>query len=73
MVRVCAAFGVSDWDLVKIKIEEHCRHNYYDAGNKIFFIAAEGETSRQLAAKICLGDKNEIGATSGMVPAVTNF
>ena len=73
MARVYAVIGFSDLELVKTKIEKYYRHNYYDAGKYIFFIATEGETSRELATKICLGDKNESGVTSGIVLALTNY
>ena len=72
-MQIYAVFGIRDPKLVKARIDKYYRNNYYDAGNNIFFIATEGETSHQLATKICLGDENKNGVTSGIVMTVTNY
>ena len=72
-MQVFVAFKISDLQRVKSGLQRHYRDNYYDAGDGVFFISTVGETTRQLATKIGLGDDNSDGVTSGIVVPVTNF
>ena len=70
-MQVFVAFNISQPEAVKLKIEHHyTRENYYDSGRDSFFIATVGETTRQLATKIGLGDNN---VSSGIVVPVTSY
>jgi len=72
-MQVFAAFKISDPERVKSGLERYYEGNYYDAGDNVYFISTDGETTRQLATKIGLGDDNGNGFTSGIVVPVTNF
>ena len=72
-MQVFAVFKVADSSRVMAGINAHYRNNHYMAGNGVFFIATEGETTRQLATKIGLGDENPDGVTSGIVIPVTSY
>ena len=72
-MQVFAVFSVADPDRVKAGIAEHYGGNHYEAASGVYFIATEGETTRQLATKIGLGDDNEAGVTSGIVLPVTSY
>ena len=69
-MQVFVAFNISDPSLVKSKLEQRYSGRYYD-DDRTFFIATEGETTRQLASNIGLGDEEP--ATSGIVIPVTSF
>lgn len=72
-MQVFAAFKVADPQRVKAGLDKYYRDSHYDAGGDVFFIATDGETTRELATKIGLGDENEDGVTSGIVVPVTTF
>ena len=72
-MQVFVAFKISDPKRVKSELELHYKGNYYDAGDNVYFISTVGETTRQLATKIGLGDDDGVGVTSGIVLPVTNF
>ena len=69
-MQVFVAFNISDPALVRRKLEQRYSGRYYDDDNT-FFVATEGETTRQLASKIGLGDEEP--ATSGIVIPVINY
>jgi len=69
-MQVFVAFNISEPDVVHEKIVEHYADNYLDAGHESFFIATGGETTRQLASKIGLGDDP---VASGIVIPVTSY
>ena len=54
-------------------IDAHYHNSYFQTGDDVFFIATEGETTRQVATKIGLGDDNPEGVTSGIVIPVTSY
>ena len=72
-MQVFAVFKVANPDLVGSTVEKRYNANHYDAGDGVFFIATKGETTRQLATKIGLGDETGEGTTSGIVLPVTAF
>lgn len=72
-MQVFAVFKVANPDLVRSTVERRYNANHYDAGDGVFFIATKGETTRQLATKIGLGDETGEGTTSGIVLPVTAF
>ena len=72
-MQVFAVFKAADPARVKANIEKHYGNDHYDAGGGVFFVATEGETTRQLATKIGLGDESAEGATSGIVMPVTTY
>lgn len=72
-MQVFAVFSVADPGRVKVGIDEHYGNNHFEAASGVFFIATEGETTRQLATKIGLGDDNEDGITTGIVIPVTSY
>ena len=72
-MQVFAVFSVADSSRVKAGIDEHYGNNHYEAADGVFFIATEGETTRQLATKIGLGDDDGAGVTSGIVVPVTSY
>lgn len=69
-MQVFVAFNISNPSLVRSNLEKRYSDRYYDDGNS-FFIATDGETTRQLASNIGLGDEEP--ATSGIVIPVTTF
>ena len=69
-MQVFVASNISDPALVRSKLEQRYSDSYFDDDNT-FFVATEGETTRQLASKIGLGDEEP--ATSGIVIPVTSF
>ena len=72
-MQVFAVFKVADPSRIKAGIDTHYRDSHYEAGDGVFFIATEGETTRQLATKVGLGDDNVAGVTSGIVIPVTSY
>ena len=70
-MQVFVAFNISDPSLVRSKLEQRYSGRYYYDDDRTFFIATEGETTRQLASNIGLGDEEP--ATSGIVMPVTTF
>ena len=72
-MQVFAVFKVADPGRVMAGISKHYSSSYYQAGDDVFFIATEGETTRQLATKVGLGDDNPAGVTSGIVVPVTSY
>lgn len=70
-MQVFAIFKVHNPDLVKTKIVEQYPDGHYEAGDSTFFVATRGETTRQVATKVGLGDGD--GATSGIVIPVTSY
>ena len=72
-MQVFAVFNVRDPSRVKAGIDEHYRDNCHEAGNDAFFIATSGETTRQVATKLGLGDDNPSGVTTGIIIPVTGY
>ena len=72
-MQVFAVFNVADPSRVKSGIDAHYRDSCYEVGSGVFFIATAGETTRQLATKIGLGDDIGTGVTSGIVIPVTSY
>ncbi len=72
-MQVFAVFSIADPSRVRAGLHEHYGNNYYEAADDVFFIATEGETTRQLATKIGLGDDNTAGVTMGIVIPVTSY
>ena len=70
-MQVFVAFNLSDRETVRDRIETYYgNNNFYDAGHNCFFIATQGETTRQLASKIGLGDND---VSKGIVIPVTSY
>lgn len=69
-MQVFAIFDVSDPDPVRERIKARYGDNCYETGRNSFFVATEGETTRQLASAIGLGDES---ASSGIVIPVTSY
>ena len=69
-MKIFVAFNISDVELVRNKLIKNYNGNFYDDGSS-FFIATEGETTRQLATKIGLGEEEP--STRGIVVPVTVF
>ena len=72
-MQVFAVFGVADLDRVKAGIDQLYGGNYHEVSADVRFAATDGETTRQLATKIGLGDDNETGGTSGIVIPVASY
>ena len=72
-MQVFAVFSVRDPSRVKAGIVKHYRDNHYDTGNDVFFIATSGETTRQVATKLGLGDDNADGVTTGIIIPVMSY
>ncbi len=70
-MQVFVAFNISHQALVRARILKSYDGNYFDAGNGSFFISTDGETTRQVATKIGLGDDADV--TSGIVISVTTY
>ena len=70
-MQVFVAFNLSDPEAVRSRIASHySQENCYGSVPNCFFIATNGETTRQLATKIGLGDD---GVSSGIVIPVTSY
>ena len=68
-MQVFVAFNVSNPEGIRTRIEHEYKMNYYDDGTT-FFIATKGETTREVATKIGLGEEP---VASGIVLPVTSY
>ena len=69
-MQVFVAFNISASDAVQSKIKEHYPGNFYSASDNSFFIATDGETTRQVGEKLGFGEEN---LASGIVIPVTSY
>ncbi len=69
-MQVFVAFNISKLALVKERIQKNYHDKYYEDGNS-FFVATDGETTRQVATKIGLGDEEP--TSLGIVVPITNY
>ena len=74
-MQVFAVFAIHDQKRVRLGLSKHYENNHYDAGQGAFFVATRGETTRQIATKLGMGDASESrqDTTRGIVIPVTNF
>ena len=72
-MQVYVAFAISDLDRVRLGLRAHYEKYHYNAGRGTFFVATRGETTKQVASKLGLGDGNEHGTTGGIVVPVTSY
>lgn len=70
-MQIFVAFSISDESQVIQKLEEHYSSNYFVTRRNSIFIATSGETTRQIATKIGLGDDPAV--SSGIVVPVNNY
>ena len=69
-MQAFAVFDVSDPDAARERIKTRYGDNCYETGRNSFFVATAGETTRQLASAIELGDES---ASSGIVIPMTSY
>ena len=74
-MQVFVAFAVDDFDRVRRGVARYYNNHHYNAGRGAWFIATEGETARQVATKLGLGDVDPAdgNTTGGIVVPVTSF
>lgn len=71
-MQVFVAFAINDFDRVRRGLEAHYGGgNHYNAGRGTWFIATNGETTRQVATKIGVGDSQD--PTGGIVVPVSSY
>lgn len=69
-MQVFVAFSLSDREKVREILEQKYKDEYYDDGNN-FFVATEGETTRQFGSNIGIGGDDSV--SSGIVLPVTSY
>lgn len=69
-MQVFAAFSLTDPGNVRKCANEHYPGDFYETEQGAFFIATSGETTRQVASKVGLGDEP---AGTGVVAPVTSY
>ena len=69
-MQVFAAFSLADSGSMKKSVDENYSGEYYETKQGAFFITTNGETTRQVATKIGLGDEP---AGTGVVVPVTSY
>ena len=70
-MQVFVAFNISHPAAVEGRIEEqYAAGNFYKASSNSFFIATDGETTRQVGEKLGFGEEN---LASGIVLPVTSY
>ena len=69
-MQVFVAFNISEPTLVREKVKKHYNSDFYEDDN-CFFLATDGETTRQVATKIGLGDEEP--TTLGVVIPITTY
>ena len=69
-MQVFAAFSLVDLGSVKKSADKHYGGDYYETEQGALFIATNGETTRQVASKIGLGDEP---TGTGIVVPVTSY
>ncbi len=69
-MQVFAAFSLADPASVRKCANEQYSGDWYETEQGAFFIATSGETTRQVASKIGLGDD---AAETGVVVPVTSY
>ena len=72
-MQVYAVIKVAAPNLVKAKIAERYAGDYYEIDDETFFVATQGETTRQVATNIGLGEGNPEELASGIVIPVTSY
>ena len=72
-MQVFAVIKVTAPSLVKAKIAERYADNYYEVDEETLFVAAQGETTRQVATNIGLGEGDPEDLSSGIVIPVTSY
>ena len=69
-MQIFVAFNITDPAAVQRKIEHHYGGNFYQANDSSFFIATEGETTRQVGENLGFGEEN---LASGIVVPVMGY
>ena len=72
-MQVFAVFRVTDQNHVRARLKEFYPENHFDDGYGVFFVASDGETTKQVASKIGIGDDDGGGVTSGIVTPMTTY
>ena len=69
-MQVFVAFNISRPAAVEGRIKERYAGNFYKASSSSFFIATDGETTRQVGEKLGFGEEK---LASGIVLPVTSY
>ena len=70
-MAIFAIVGVANPDLVKDRLEKHFAGSIYVAGERVFFVAAAGRTTREIGEMAGLSPETD--ATRGIVLSVTSY
>ena len=70
---VYAVFGLSNPNQAKKNIVQTYPGAYYDAGNGVFFIASNTETTIEVGNRIGFGNDNRVLKIDGIIVPVTNY
>ena len=70
-MQVFVAFNISAPDVVQSRIEQHYPGNSYRASTDSFFVATDGETTREVGENLGFGDEENL--TSGIIIPVTSY
>ena len=72
-MQIFAAIDIRDRDLVLKMVEKHYPGSFFDPGQGSIFVAAEGETARDVALNIGLSKDCQPEYTSGVVVSILNY
>lgn len=72
-MNVYAVFGLNDAQTMKNNINVYYSNSHFDAGEGVFFICSETETTQEVAEKIGFGNNPKIKRTSGIIVPVYNY
>ena len=72
-MQIFAITDIKDRELVLRCVQENYDGKYFDPGRNTMFVATEGETSKEVAAKVGVSSANTSGFTSGVVFPVESY
>lgn len=70
---VYAIFGLTSPVQVKNNIEKSYADAHYDAGNGVFFVASDTETTKEVGEKLGFGNIQTVPRTTGIIVPVFNY
>ena len=64
---------IRDREIVLENVKQHYANRYYDTGERLIFVASEGETTYEVAVKVGLSKESTPRYTSGIVVSIGSY
>ncbi len=72
-MTIYAVFGLQQPQVVESNIIKHYANAHYNAGNGVFFISSETDTTIEVGVNLGFGNSDSVPRTSGIIVPVFNY